>query len=104
MTIDEIVRLEIEREARKPKTSDRDKRAFYNSRAWRQCRYQALKAANGRCQACGRGPADGVRLVVDHILPIKTHWHLRLSPKKLQCLCNDDNLAKASADTTDWRK
>lgn len=76
---------------------------FYNSRPWRKLRYEILKKYGGRCQCCGRGASDGVVICVDHILPIKTHWHLRLDPENLPCLCADDNLAKASTDTTDWR-
>jgi hypothetical protein len=68
VTIHEIVALDILREQRlAPKPTDADRRkAFYNSRAWRQARYQALKISN-RCQCCGDSPNDGARLVVDHI-------------------------------------
>jgi 5-methylcytosine-specific restriction endonuclease McrA len=105
-TVEECLAALAERKAKAPVSKDpaRDRRkAFYNSRAWRQARYGALKAANGRCQCCGATANDGVKLVVDHILPIRTHWHLRFEPTNLQVLCNDDNLAKASSDTTDWR-
>jgi 5-methylcytosine-specific restriction endonuclease McrA len=87
-----------------PRNADRDKRkAFYASRAWRSARYEALKAANGRCQACGDSPADGARLCVDHVKPVRHYWHLRLEPSNLQVLCSNCNLAKASSDETDWR-
>jgi 5-methylcytosine-specific restriction endonuclease McrA len=105
-TIDECLRALEARQAQQPKSKDpdRDKRkAFYNSRAWRSARYEALKAANGRCMACGDSPADGARLVVDHVKPVRHHWHLRLEPSNFQVLCSNCNLAKASSDETDWR-
>jgi 5-methylcytosine-specific restriction endonuclease McrA len=105
-TIAECLAAMAWQKAQAPASKDpaRDARkAFYNSRSWRKLRYEALKLHGGRCQACGATAADGVKLVVDHILPVKTHWHLRLELSNLQVLCNDDNLAKASRDETDWR-
>jgi len=108
-SVDEIVAgLNAQKAAQaarcKPKDDKALRDAFYNSRAWRAARYQALKAAKGRCQACGASAADGVKLCVDHIKPVRHFWHLRLEPTNLQVLCNDCNLAKASKDMTDWRR
>jgi 5-methylcytosine-specific restriction endonuclease McrA len=87
----------------RPVDEDAKRRAFYNSRPWRALRYEALRKYGGRCQACGRGANDGVVMCVDHVLPVRHHWELRLELSNLQILCSDCNLAKASADSTDWR-
>jgi 5-methylcytosine-specific restriction endonuclease McrA len=80
------------------------RRAFYNSRAWRALRYGVLRKYGGRCQACGRTAGDGVVICVDHVKSVRNNWELRLDPSNLQILCSDCNLAKASEDSTDWRK
>jgi 5-methylcytosine-specific restriction endonuclease McrA len=78
-------------------------RHFYQSRAWRALRYRVLVKRGGRCECCGRSASDGVRIVVDHIVPVKKCWDRRLDETNLQVLCNDCNLAKSSQDATDWR-
>jgi 5-methylcytosine-specific restriction endonuclease McrA len=88
-----------------PKDGDKFKR-FYNSRAWRAARYAylaTLKPEDRRCAACGATAADD-RLIVDHVIPIKTEegWSRRLTGP-FQILCNTDNLSKGSHDTTDFR-
>ena len=80
------------------------RRAFYNSRPWRALRYEILRKYGNRCQACGRAASDGVVICVDHVKSVRNNWELRLEPSNLQVLCEDCNLAKASADSTDWRK
>ncbi len=76
---------------------------FYDSWEWKRARYDFLKAKNRRCQCCGATPESGIRIVVDHIKPIRWYWHLRLDPKNLQLLCDDCNMGKGSRDQTDWR-
>jgi 5-methylcytosine-specific restriction endonuclease McrA len=84
--------------------ADKDRRrAFYNSRPWRALRYEILRKYGGRCQACGRTANHGVVMCVDHVKSVRNNWELRLEPSNLQILCSDCNLAKASADATDWR-
>jgi len=76
---------------------------FYSSFEWSVCRYNILKASEGKCSLCGRGRKEGAVLVVDHIKPIRWHWHLRLDPENLQVLCFDCNKGKGNTDETDWR-
>jgi 5-methylcytosine-specific restriction protein A len=80
-------------------------KAFYSGRAWRAARYQFLKRQPRplRCKCCGATAADA-RLCVDHIVSVKRDWSRRLDQENFQLLCNDCNLAKASADATDWRE
>jgi len=77
---------------------------FYESLAWRRLRYKTLKKHGRRCQCCGAEPDDGVRINVDHILPIKKFWHLRLDPDNLQVLCGECNHGKGNVFTDDWRR
>lgn len=77
---------------------------FYKSGDWKRARYDALKAADGRCCLCGASPAVGAILNVDHIKPLRKHWDLRLDPDNLQVLCGSCNHGKGNRDDTDWRE
>lgn len=76
---------------------------FYDSWDWKRLRYDFIKEKNRKCQCCGAAPSDGIRIVVDHIKPIRRFWHLRLDSNNLQMMCDDCNMGKGSRDTTDWR-
>jgi len=76
---------------------------FYQSRAWRELRYQILQLMDGRCQACGYGMREGVLLNVDHIKNRRDHPELELDPTNLQVLCSWCNQGKGNRDSTDWR-
>lgn len=85
------------------------KTAFYASWEWRTLRMKAFIKFGRRCQCCGAAPGDRtvsgepVRLVVDHILPISTHWHLRLDPNNLQVACDECNQGKGGWLVADFR-
>ncbi len=76
---------------------------FYESWDWKRARYDFIKDKKRRCECCGATPEDGIRIVVDHIKPIRYHWHLRLEPTNFQMLCDPCNMGKGSRDETDWR-
>ena len=76
---------------------------FLLSYEWRKLRYQALKKYGGKCQCCGRSPADGAVLNVDHIQPRKKRPDLALNIDNLQVLCGECNHGKGNWDETDWR-
>ena len=59
-------------------------------------RYDILKRDNYRCQICGRTQADGIKLHVDHIIPIAKGG--KTVPENLQTLCQDCNLGKGTKD------
>jgi hypothetical protein len=63
-------------------------------------RYQFLKTQPQplRCSACGMTVAEGAKLCVDHIRPIRHHWYLRLEASNFQLMCTDCNLGKGSDD------
>lgn len=82
---------------------DRVRKAFYESREWREVRYEALRLCGAKCCCCGRGRTDGVVLHVDHIQPRSKFPHLELEVSNLQVLCEDCNLGKSNKDSTDWR-
>lgn len=56
-------------------------------------RYNILKRDGFRCQICGRSQKDGVKLVVDHILPIAKGG--KTVPENLRTLCNTCNSGKS---------
>ena len=57
-------------------------------------RMKVLKRDGYRCRICGRSANDGVRLEVDHIIPISQGGQTELS--NLQTLCWDCNRGKGS--------
>lgn len=77
--------------------------AFYKSWAWKRLSYQTRLDRGQRCECCGATPEHGVRIVCDHIKPMRRFWHLRLDPGNVQVLCDDCNMGKGSHDETDWR-
>jgi len=76
---------------------------FLLSYEWRKLRYAALKKNNGKCELCGNGRGDGVKLHVDHIKPRRKYPELALSLENLQVLCELCNHGKGNWDETDWR-
>ena len=77
--------------------------AFYQSFEWRKLRYRVLKKFGQRCMCCGQTPADGVKMHVDHIQPLRFFWNRRLDFENLQVLCEVCNHGKGNWDRTDWR-
>jgi|LakMenE18May11ns_1017448.scaffolds.fasta_scaffold9737470_3 5-methylcytosine-specific restriction endonuclease McrA len=78
-------------------------KTFYDTREWKELRYQALKIYGPRCQCCGASPADGIVIHVDHIKPRSKYPELELDIKNLQILCEPCNIGKSNKDDTDWR-
>lgn len=78
-------------------------RAFYDSWEWNKLAYSVKTDCGWQCQCCGATLDDGVRIVSDHIRPVRFYWHLRLERSNAQCLCEDCNKGKASWDQTDYR-
>jgi len=90
------------RRAEEPETAD----GFYRSYRWRRLRVDALEANRERygmlaCECCGM--MDVGSFHVDHIYPRSTHPELALDPANLQVLCDDCNIGKGTAYTTNWR-
>lgn len=80
-------------------------KAFYASWEWKRLRYDVIQERGRKCECCNRTAQDhGIVINVDHIKPIRYHWHLRLVQSNLQVLCDDCNMGKGSRDETDWRK
>lgn len=79
-------------------------RDFYASWEWKRLSYETRRARGQRCECCGATPErHGVRIVADHIKPIRRFWASRLDPANIQVLCDDCNRGKGSHDETDWR-
>lgn len=57
-------------------------------------RYDILKRDGYRCKICGATAADGVKLHVDHIIPVSKGG--RTEPGNLQTLCERCNLGKSN--------
>lgn len=79
-------------------------KAFYDSWEWKKLAYAAKTEHGWHCRCCGASADDGVRIVTDHIKPIRFYWHLRFERSNLTVLCDDCNKGKASWDETDYSK
>ncbi len=56
-------------------------------------RYDILNRDSFRCQICGSTAKDGVKLHVDHIIPVSKGGHT--TPENLRTLCDRCNLGKS---------
>ena len=64
-------------------------RAFYNTKAWSDLRWQVLSRDLFTCQwrGCGRVVSDTSKLVADHIVPVRIRPDLKWNIDNLRCLC-----------------
>jgi len=72
-------------------TSKRERRYMTD-----QLRYDVLKRDNFTCQKCGATAKDGVKLHVDHIIPVYKGGKTTMS--NLQTLCERCNIGKGTKD------
>lgn len=92
--IDEVpVRYEALRRQIAHQHSEEMRRKRARSQMTDKLRYDILQRDGFRCQLCGRTAQDGVKLHVDHIIPVakggKTTWD------NLRTLCEDCNRGKS---------
>ena len=57
-------------------------------------RYDILKRDGFKCKICGASQADGVKLHVDHIIPVSKGG--KTEPSNLQTLCSRCNIGKSN--------
>lgn len=78
----------------------RDKKTeeFYKSGEWIIVRQQALIRDKGLCQECLKNKMISIATEVDHIIPIKVRWDLRLKLDNLRSLCHKCHMAKTAED------
>lgn len=77
---------------------DQQAAAFYKSVPWRRVREQALMRDHGLCQDCLECKRITPATEVDHIVPIKVRWDLRLHLDNLQALCHRCHMRKTAED------
>mgnify|MGYP002517371840 FL=1 len=65
-----------------------------HAKVTRAMRYEVLHRDGFRCVRCGRGREDGVKLHVDHVVPVSRGGKSVMS--NLQTLCEDCNLGKGN--------
>ncbi len=85
-------------------TGVRKKSTFYESRQWRELRYEALLKYGRKCSCCGIEAGMNIPLHVDHIKPRTKYPDLALDINNLQILCESCNLGKGAWDETDFRE
>lgn len=85
-------------------TYDKQYIKFYKSTAWQKKRVQALRRDEYLCRRC----KDEFGLItiadmVDHIIPTKVEWELRLDIDNLQALCNECHAIKTAEDKVKYK-
>lgn len=71
----------------------RNTKEYQRKRMTPSLRYDILKRDKFSCAICGRSEKDGVKLHVDHIIPVSKGG--RTEYDNLRTLCNDCNLGKS---------
>ena len=89
---DVIPRYKVLVEQEEQKTEAAIQRQRERSLMTDKLRYSILKRDGFHCQICGRGAEDGVKLHVDHIIPVSKGG--KTVPENLRTLCEDCNLGK----------
>lgn len=72
----------------------REYKRFYDSKDWKELRYQTLLNAGFICEICERNEAT----IADHIIPTKVKWEMRLDPKNIQAVCVSCHNKKTVSD------
>lgn len=74
-----------------------DYNRFYKTRAWRRLSRLTLER-RPVCVSCLRKGIIKKADVVDHIVPIRENWNVRLDPNNLQPLCHHCHRLKTKRD------
>ncbi len=78
--------------------------SFYETPEWQRLARKTKRDLGRRCMKCGTTGTHDNRIVSDHILSVRSHWHLRLDESNIQILCDRCNRAKGSLSTADYRR
>ena len=68
-------------------TKDKKYKDFYNSRGWINTRQVALIDDDWLCQVCKSKGVVKVADMVDHTVPVKENWDMRLELSNLKSMC-----------------
>lgn len=80
-------------------TYDKEYVSFYHSKEWKAKRKQALRQDEYLCQRCLKEfGIITIATLVDHIVPSKVDWELRLDINNLQSLCDECHAIKTAED------
>ena len=97
-TFDELVNLYNEwMNGKRYEETKKQERQIMND----DIRYNVLKRDNYTCQICGATVKDGVKLHVDHIIPVSEGGKTVMS--NLQTLCDRCNLGKSNKTNEDFK-
>lgn len=76
----------------------REYKRFYDSKDWRELRYQVLLDCNFICELCNKSEA----VIGDHIIPTKVRWDLRLDRENIQGVCKACHNKKTVQDKLEY--
>lgn len=72
----------------------REYKRFYDTKEWKELRYQVLLEAGFICEMCNRNEAT----IGDHKIPTKVRWDLRLDRDNVQGVCPECHNKKTAED------
>src|SRR5699024_10946000 len=76
----------------------RQYKRFYDSKEWKNLRYQVLLDCGFICEVCDIKEAT----IGDHIIPTKYRWDLRLVRSNVQGICPECHNKKTAEDQTKY--
>lgn len=82
----------------------RDERStlFYKSKAWKQVRDYIFNKSHGLCDSCREHGRMTPGNVVDHRIPIKQDYSLRLTQTNLWTLCHSCHNKKTKTEDSNY--
>lgn len=83
------------------KQRDEKLRKFYSSARWQKVRRKKIKQ-DPLCEHCAEEGITKPAELVDHIVPIKVDWLLRLRLDNLQSLCHSCHAKKSEEDKQEY--
>ncbi|WP_336623540.1 HNH endonuclease [Oceanobacillus profundus] len=90
--------IQLEKELKRHRHYNRQRdpilKKFYNSKEWIALRDYVMMINNYLCVKCPMTTAEEV----DHIIPVKVDWSLRLDINNCQPLCHDCHNKKTAED------
>lgn len=91
-------------QAYKRNRTDKKEQAFYDTKDWIKLR-DYKRSINPVCEHCLKNEGKYIPTSdIDHIIPIKVAWSLRLSIKNLQSLCRRCHRIKTADDMKKYKE
>lgn len=96
-------KLKRQRDKEYNKKRDLKLRKFYSSGRWRKVRNRYIRK-HPLCEYCKEKDEVTPATEVDHVIPVKVRWDLRLDPENLKSSCHSCHMKKTKEDKKKYSK